>query len=173
MRELNEVLPTDREAVDGLVARARAVPVDAWSRPTVPGKWSPGQVVEHVVVSYEMARQALLGKPSMPAIPRILRPVVRKLFLGKVIRTGKFPKGAKAPASLMPAASPGDRDVLIGRLRTESEAFRRTALEHSGHGEGTLDHPVFGRLSVPDYVMVLARHTTHHAKQIPGAAPLA
>ena len=169
MREMKDVLDADREAVDGIVARARAVPAEAWSKPTAPGKWSPGQVFEHVVLSYEMATQALLGKPSLPAIPRIFRPLVRKLFLRKVLDSGKFPKGAKAPASLQPAASPGDRDVLIGRLRTEVEAFRKTSLDLTGHGQSTVDHPVFGRLPVPDYVLVLARHTQHHIGQIPGA----
>jgi len=169
MDGIEEVVTTDRECVDRIVHRARAVPVDAWSKPAAPGKWSPGQVLEHVVISYETARQALLGKPSMPAIPRIFRPLVRKLFLGKVLRTGKFPRGAKAPAALKPAASPGDRDVLIGRLRNEGEAFRKTALDLTGHGQGTLVHPVFGRMPVPDYVLVLAHHTAHHAKQIPGA----
>ena len=83
------------------------MPADAWSKAATPGKWSPGQVLEHVAISYETARQALLGKPSMPPIPRIFRPLVRKLVLGKVLRTGKFPKGAKAPAALQPAVSPG------------------------------------------------------------------
>lgn len=171
MREMNDVVTADREAVDGIVARARAVPADAWSKAPAPGAWSPGQVVEHVVLSYETARQALLGKPSMPAIPRLFRPMVRKWILGKVLRTGRFPKGAKAPAVLRPAASPGDRDVLIGRLRTEGEAFRKSALDLTGHGQGAVDHPVFGRVPVPDYVLVLAHHTAHHARQIPGPTP--
>ncbi len=170
MPELPDVLTADREAIDALVTRARAVASDAWSKPTAPGKWSPGQVVEHVVISYETGRQALLGKPSMPAIPRIFRPLVRRLFLRKVLRTGKFPKGAKAPAILQPTASPGDRDVLLGRLRSEGEAFRKTALDLTGHGQGSVVHPVFGRLAVPDYVLVLARHTQHHTAQLPGTA---
>ncbi len=170
MRTIQEVVTTDREAVDKIVARARAVPAEAWSTPAAPGKWSPGQVVEHVVISYGDGQQALLGASSMKALPRIVRPLIRKLMLPKILDTGRFPKGAKAPASLQPAAFPGDREVLLGRLRTQAEAFRRTALELTGHGQSHVVHPVFGKLPVSDYVLLCARHTAHHTAQIPAGA---
>src|SRR5437773_8933669 len=48
MSSMKPTIVDNREAVDAFITAARAVAPSAWTAPRAPGKWSPGQVTEHV-----------------------------------------------------------------------------------------------------------------------------
>jgi uncharacterized damage-inducible protein DinB len=62
MADLETALHTHRQAVQALLAAAREVPEARWTRPRAEGKWSPGQIAEHLALAYESAREVLHGR---------------------------------------------------------------------------------------------------------------
>jgi len=159
-----QALEEDRKAVGEFAARARAVPPDRWNTPRAPGKWSPAQVCEHVARSYEKSCEMLRGEPQ-PGMPRWLRPIIRTIFFSKVMRTGRFPKGAQAPEQFQPLASPPPADESLARVAKASAEFAAEVRKHAHEG-ATVDHPVFGRIRTSDYVRLAHIHTRHHARQL-------
>ena len=161
MVNLEQALSESRAAVDQMIAAAeRTGP--AWTSPRAPGKWSPSQVVEHVARAYEESANAASGAPTkFPTFPAFVRPVVRKLFLDRAIKGGKFPKG-KTNRALNP--DQGSPTPAAARVRLEQA---HAAFEQACRGcNGTFDHSIFGKVSAADYARFQALHTLHHTKQI-------
>lgn len=161
--DLSRTLDAHRVAVEEFIATATAVPSERWRTPRAPGKWSPGQVVEHLALAYEVNRGVLHGvSPGMQA-PRLLRPLIRWIGLNPVLRRGRFIPGSKSPKVFRPSDSPADQPALLARVRAAIEAFHADA----GKVESkTLDHPFFGRLGVGDFVRLQEIHSRHHRGQI-------
>lgn len=163
MAGLQGALHAHREAVDGFLAAARDVPAARWSQPRAPGKWSPGQVVEHLALGYEVNRGVLRGESPGAAPPRFLRPLIRRFLLGPVLRRGRFIPGSRTSAALRPGASPAAPTELLGRLRAAAEAFEADV---GSLGVATIDHPFFGRLPLADLVRLQEIHARHHRGQL-------
>jgi len=164
MTDLEPVLEENRKAVGEFVAQARSLAPGRWNTPCAPGKWSPGQVCEHIAKSYEKSCGMLRGEPQ-PGMPRLLRPLLRVFFFNKVLKSGSFPKGAKSPEQFQPSSSPAPVDEGLERIEKASADFGAEARRRDAPG-ATVDHPVFGRIRVVDYVRLAHIHTRHHAKQL-------
>jgi hypothetical protein len=156
---MTDALRENREAVASFLGRARGLGA-LWEAPRAPGKWSAGQVVEHVALAYEASAKALRGEGTMPAVPRLLRPLLRALYLNKVLKRGTFPK-SKVKGLFDPSASPL-REATLARLEAAAAAFEAEAQRVPG----PLDHPIFGKVPVADYVRFNALHTRHHERQL-------
>jgi len=163
MADLRPVLQAHRQAVDAFLTAARAVPPIQWNQPRAPGKWSPGQVAEHVTLAYETNRGVLLGSPPPMTAPRWLRPLIRRLLLGPVLRRGAFFPGSKSPRVFRPSATPAEPGQLLGRLAAVATAFEADAATLA---TATIDHPFFGRLPLSDFVRLQEIHTRHHRAQL-------
>ena len=166
---MSNVKPTivdNREAVDAFIATARGVPQSAWATPPAPGKWSPGQVTEHVAIAYEISRGILNGKFAGRSAPRPLRPLIRLIAFNPIVRTGRFKKGVKAPAPFQPTASPAGVTDLAARLEAAARAFEAEVEAAAQQGRTSVDHPFFGRIALADYARLQAIHTRHHAQQL-------
>ena len=167
MADVNDVLAANRAAVLDLAAAAERSAA-TWTTPRAPGKWSPSQVVEHVVRGLEEGANIVSGTPSIPMPPALLRPLAR-LFFYRILKKGAFPNGFKAHKAMNPAsgsATPAEARVrLEGALaRFDEECGRRVASGRHDVSTG------FGTVSVEDFVRFSAIHTRHHRKQMPGAA---
>lgn len=160
MADLQATLHAHHQAVEAFLAAARAVPATHWVKPRLPGKWSPGQVAEHLALAYEVSRGVFDGQYSGASAPRFLRPLIRRFGLRPVLLRGRFIPGSKSPESFRPSDSP---DVLLVRLRAAMEAFEAEA---ASAGAGTVNHPFFGRISVVDFVRLQDIHTVHHRGQL-------
>src|SRR5690242_9425842 len=106
MADLQPVLQEHHQAVEAFLTTARAVPPTQWDQPRAPGKWSPGQVAEHVALAYEVNLGVLHGQPPPMAAPRWLRPLIRTFLLRPVLRRGRFIPGSKSPRVLRPGPVP-------------------------------------------------------------------
>ena len=167
MADLENVLEAHHQATENFLTTARAVPPERWSEPRAPGKWSPGQVVEHLTLAYEVNRHVLDGSGAPISAPRWLRPLIGRLLLAPVLRRGRFIPGSKSPKAFRPSPSPAPQAELVGRLAAAVQAFESEAL---GLGTPTIDHPFFGRLPLDDFVRLQEIHTRHHHGQLtPGA----
>jgi len=164
MRNIRAALHTHHSAVEAFLSSARAVPPAQWDRPRAEGKWSPGQVAEHLALSYEASRDVLSGRAPGPAAPRFLRPLLRTVLLRPVLWFRRFPPGSKSPAVLRPGASPAAAPVLLDRLQGVAAAFEGDA---AAARRATVDHPAFGRLPLVDLVRLQEIHTQHHRGQLP------
>lgn len=163
MPDLQSVLHAHHQAVQAFLASADAVPPAQWDRPRAAGKWSPGQIAEHLVLAYEASRDVLRGRANGPAAPRLLRPLLRTFLLKPVLRLRRFPLGSKSPAVLQPGSSPAPAPVLLERLQAAAAAFEGDV---AAADRTTVDHPAFGRLAVADLVRLQEIHTQHHRKQM-------
>ena len=69
MGDLNATLAGHREAIGDLIAAAERSG-GGWAAPRAPGKWSPSQIVEHVVRSLDESANVVAGAPSkFPNLP--------------------------------------------------------------------------------------------------------
>jgi hypothetical protein len=167
MADLQTVLQAHHQAVEAFLGAARAVPPTQWGQPRAPGKWSPGQVAEHLALAYEVNRGVLHGHAPPMTAPRWLRPVIRKVLLGPVLRRGRFIPGSKSPPVFRPGPTPAAPAQLLGRLATAMTAFEADA---AAMATTTVDHPFFGRLPLGDFVRLQEIHTRHHRGQLAPAA---
>ena len=167
MSDLQTRLDAHHQAVEAFLTAARAVPAERWSQPRAAGKWSPGQVAEHLALAYEVNRGVLHGRAPGVAAPRLLRPLIRKFGLNPVLRRGRFIPGSKSPAVFRPGPSPAAPAVLLERLRAAADAFEQDA---AATGAAIIEHPLFGRLPLVDFVRLQEIHTQHHRGQLGSAA---
>jgi len=166
--DVDAALQVHHRAVEAFLADGRAVPAGRWSQPRAPGKWSPGQVTEHVTLAYEFNRRLLHGDaPPGVGAPRPLRPLIRKFLLGLVLRRGRFIPGSKSPVVFRPGPSPSPQSSLLDRLEAAARAFESDARTL---GVPAIDHPFFGRTPLVDFVRLQEIHTLHHRAQLSRAA---
>lgn len=163
MAELETALETHHQAVETFLAAARGVPPAQWSQPRAPGKWSSGQVAEHLALAYEVNRGLLHGEAPPMTAPRWLRPLIRRFLLGPVLRRGRFIPGSKSPAVFRPGPAPAPPAQLLDRLAVATAGFETDA---AALGTTTIDHPFFGHLPLNDFVRLQEIHTRHHRAQL-------
>lgn len=166
MSTLEDALTDNRRAVDDFIAAARAVAPTKWAEPRAPGKWSPGQVAEHLAISYELGRKVLTGDAPFPRLPRPLRAVLRWWVVRPVLRSGKFPSGFKTSKPFIPASVPAPLDATCARLTGAAATFADEHAARARTGAETLVHPVFGTLTLAEYVRFNAAHARHHMGQL-------
>lgn len=167
MPDLQTALDAHHQAVQAFLASARTVPPERWDRPRAEGKWSPGQIAEHLALAYEASGEVLHGRSPGVAPPRLLRPLIRTLLLRPVLWLGRFPMASKAPEVMRPGSSPAPAPVLLDRLQAAVATFESAARNLRGP---TVDHPAFGHLPVVDLVRLQEIHTRHHHLQLPSDA---
>jgi pimeloyl-ACP methyl ester carboxylesterase len=152
MTDLRSALDAHHRAVDAFVQTARGLPPARWDQPRAPGKWSPGQVAEHLTLAYQVNRDLLHGGPPPLSAPRFLRPLIRIFLLGPVLRRGGFFPGTKAPRIFRPGPTPGPPDELLSRLEATTNGFEA---DSEALGSDVVDHPFFGRLPLRDFVLLI------------------
>ena len=167
MADVNAVLDANRAAVRELVACAERCEKN-WTVPRAPGKWSPGEIVEHIARTFEESANMVSGGPSaMPKLPFFLRPIAR-MFLHRMIKTGVIPKGRAAKA-LQPRAVPATPAQGRARLEIAFDRFDRACRARAATSDSVAS-TVFGTVLLCDYARFIEIHTRHHCKQMPGAS---
>ncbi|MBC7790853.1 MAG: DinB family protein, partial [Anaerolineae bacterium] len=138
--------------VRAFLEECEAVAPADWQRAPAPGKWSPAAVSLHVCRAYELGRDAIGGGPGM----RLLVPPAAAWFAGKLLlpfllATKRFPRGANAPAEVVPDLAEARlllQDVAAARLVDVSQqaaiALRHAADEYPA---ARVTHAFFGALN--------------------------
>jgi hypothetical protein len=155
-----------RAAVDRFVSEAEAVPEEAWARPRAPGKWSPGQIADHLARSYAAVLAELRGGEGIrPRVPGWQLRVLRWVMLPHILFHRSFPVRAPAAREIRPAAEAPARAEVLARLRAlagETEREMEAALARGA----TVGHPYFGPLPLRTALRFFAVHGEHHARQL-------
>lgn len=161
-----------RAAVDAFVRAVEATPLDAWSRPLAPGKWSPEEVTVHVTLAYAALLQELEGgQPMAVRTKGLQRLFLRAVILPRFLK-GKVPKNAPAPRETRPARAVEGTgaetpEACIVQLRETSARLLDAILDAERNRPGTrLTHPYFGPVTLEQVVAFTAVHTRHHCRQL-------
>lgn len=163
--ELTDVL--DRERA-GLLAAVAALPADALDRAPAPGRWSPGELLEHLrivedgstrllVKRLARAREAGLGEETESSS------VLERLPAAAIVEG--TPRAA--PDVVTPAAGTTAEQALAG-LAASRDALRAFLADADGLalGEVKATHAVFGEIDLYQWVLFIALHEARHARQL-------
>jgi hypothetical protein len=141
----------------------------AWHARSEAGRWCPGQVAEHVALTYAQLLAELLGTGGMRRRLSWWKAAwLRLRFLPGILQRGHFPK-APAPREIRPPESPRAKDLVLEALRANAARFEEELTKARASGRGRLTHPYFGRLGPEKVLGFIAAHTEHHRQQLPGA----
>jgi len=146
---------------------------DAWFH-TPPGKWCPGQVVDHVATSLENSARTMRSRIEKPPMQRRPPSLPQRIFKLVVFGTGFFLPGRKAPETALPGERP-ERAATEKKLKDAVAAFlemERTLLPARAT-DLFVKHPVFGDLTLPEWLRFHCRHAAHHARQVRARVPTA
>jgi DinB superfamily len=163
-----EAVAGHRRAVEACVAALGDVPRDRWTSSPAPGKWSPGEIAEHLAISYEPPLSELAGGPGLAVrAPWWRRRLLRWKFLPVVLRGG-FPRGAPAPREIRPRRVAADAGEAARALSENAERFLTSLAQARAVRRVRLTHADFGKLDPTQIVRLLTAHANHHRKQLPG-----
>jgi hypothetical protein len=155
-----------REAVEEFLIRMAGVPESIWRTEPAPGKWSAGQVVEHIALSYEVISSELEGgEPLRLRVPWWLRACLRVFVLPRVLSTGRIPAGGRAARQIRPGVSPAPCSECVTRVSEGARRFHEKIL--AMRDRARVKHPYFGAIAGRDLLRFMAIHTRHHAAQLP------
>ena len=137
---------------------------EAWFR-APPGKWSPGEIVDHIAIAIERSAEGWRSRLDKPAMTRRPRSPFQRIAWLIVGSTGWFPGRRIAPEPTRPSTRP-DRAATEQRLRNAAVAYASLRPALGGRTDVFLKHPVFGDLTYDEYSRFHFRHVHHHRKQL-------
>lgn len=168
--EWTDVVALHRRAAAEFAASARRAAADesVWSASYAPGKWSPAQIVQHLVLAFEAVQRELHEGVPMKLRTRAWHRLILRLTLQRTLmHGGAFPRGARSPREARPGDEAGPAEELIARFeQLNDELLVELDDARTSSPDLRLLHPYFGRLTVTDMTYVSARHIQHHEAQL-------
>jgi hypothetical protein len=154
-------------ALQEFVVLARQVSPAQWTQPLAPSKWTPAEIISHLSESYRVLRGELAGGPGMQLrLRRLQRWVLRHTMLPRILASGKFPGGARAPRETRPREVQITPVAALHRLSAEADAFVQELSDRARGGGVRLTHAYFGPMSARQSLRLVTVHTRHHAHQL-------
>jgi len=161
----DRALAWHRRAAGAFVAELEAVPEERWGMRMGEGKWTIGQLAEHIALSYATALEALAGGPGMRMVlPRWKTQYLRFTVLRRILAGRGFPEGAPAPREIRPGKTPPERAAALALLRSQLGEIERALGE--APADRRLPHAYFGMLRNEQMLGVQAAHLDHHRRQL-------
>ena len=169
MPTISHLAQAHSAAVQTFVDRAAAVPDDQWGTPRAQDKWTPAQEVKHILLAIEAFIRDLRGEGKMRLkAKRWQRALWRWTVLPRILRTGQFPRGIRAPREVRPPEHPGDRDVLLGELMLRAREFEQLVIDTAvTTPRRRVTHPYLGPLPLKTLLRFGVVHVRHHAAFLP------
>jgi len=168
LRPVSQGIEQHREAIRAYAARAGSLPDSSWITARAPGKWSPAELTEHLILTYEALAAELSGGPAIRVRVKGWRLLALRLFvLPRFLKHGIVPPGVRSPKEIAPAAGDPDRPAALARLHAVSRLFEDLAAGREDGGGRGVTHPFFGRLSFAQGVRFAEVHLRHHTGQLP------
>jgi DinB superfamily len=171
MRDWATLVARHSQAVEGFVQTSRRIPPERWNQPIAPGKWSPAEITSHLIESYQVLGGELAGGPGMQLrLTRLKRWMLRYTVLRRILASGNFPAGARAPRETRPRDLTTDPKAALQTLSTRADGFVQELTDRARSGRVQLTHAYFGRMSARQSLILVTVHTGHHARQLAPAA---
>jgi Protein of unknown function (DUF1569) len=134
-----------------------------------PGKWSCGQIFEHLLLSYTATTKGTLNAMQIGK-PLGGKPTLRdRISAFYVAGLGFLPSGRVASKQTTPTNGAGleslrpFNDALVAMDATLTDAEKRFGVKVK-----LLDHPVLGPLTAKEWRRFHRTHARHHLKQLAG-----
>jgi hypothetical protein len=165
--EWTRLLAAHSAALDEFVMTSRRVPSNLWKQPLGPGKWTPAEIASHLTESYQILRRELKGAPGMQLrLGPLKRWLLRRTLFPRILATGNFPAGARAPRETRPTNPNSDPVSALQQLTAQAEGFARELSDRARLGQVRLTHAYFGGMSARQSLALVTVHTRHHARQL-------
>ena len=155
------------QIANGIEAATKGISADELRFVPQPGKWSVGEILEHLTLAYTSTTLGLnraLERGGGEAVPISFK---QKILRTAVLGLGYFPEGRKAPAHVVPQGK--DMEYALDSALKSIPALDLVIAaceQRFGNGIRLLKHPVFGALSAKEWRRFHQVHTLHHLKQI-------
>lgn len=170
-RRLARALRAHREAVAAAVDTIRSVPADAWSMSPGDDGWTPAQIAEHLILTYEGGiRDAAGGAAARPRVRPGWQRVLRWVLLPHILFHRSFPLRARSPREWRPEGSGVAAAEAPDRLARRAHEFEAAAERAYGVGR-RFRHPYFGALDAVSTLRLAAVHLDHHRRQLAQRSP--
>lgn len=171
MPNLETAVAEHHSAVEQFLATGRAMTPQQWATPREPGKWTPGQIAEHLAITYEYGIALANRNPPGGGLPFFLRPIARMAFVKPTLKAGRFTRAGKTPKIFEPSTMPPAPDVVLPRLEKALSGFEKAV--QAGEAREALHHPFFGTVPTTDYLTLQTIHAKHHHGQLAASAKTA
>ena len=124
-------------------------------------RWSPAQIVEHLLMLEVIANKALMGKTVTTN-----RPPDEKINIIKTVMADIDTKRI-APEIVAPSAELKDQKILIEQIKSQRELLKKAIAELDLTEACTsFKHPGLGTLTRFEWVYFTIFHTERHLKQL-------
>jgi hypothetical protein len=118
---------------------------------TTVGSWSLGQICSHLA---QGIHRTMDGFPATTRMPWIIRKTIGRFLLWRILRTGRFVEGMRAPAECQPGSGVD--------IRVEVEALREAFHRFAAHTGPLVEHPLSGAVSRAVWERFHCIHCAHH-----------
>jgi uncharacterized damage-inducible protein DinB len=164
----SRALALHRSVSDAYATAAEEIKPGAWHRPLAEGKWSPAQITDHLIRTYDILLRELESGKGMRVRTRfLLRTFLRLTLMPRLLRGGRFPERAPAPPEIRPGDAPADQQEGLALFRRRAAEFEAAAQRaRTQNPRSQLTHAYFGPSSLANGVLFCARHIEHHRAQI-------
>lgn len=162
-----EKIEAHRTAVENYVRSALDVGERDWQTTVVMDNWTPAQITEHLIRTYQVTLQELRGGPGVrPHYNFLLRPILRFTILPKIFRSRRIPAGAKAPTELMPEDSKESLQGAVDQLEHIANEFEREIFSRRNDKKVKISHHVFGAIELLEGLELATIHVDSHRQQL-------
>lgn len=169
----NELIDTAKREIENHVARVKAVAERApekMGQRTAAGEWSPYEIIEHLIISYDREYAPVINEAISRAQPADGTQEVKPSFLGKFLVRVAGPDGnAPVPKPFRPSQTTYGPEVLDRWVATMERAVREFESVRGKNLTGTKFRNPFAKMfkmNLTDWMLVTVAHTERHVRQI-------
>ena len=164
----SKALACHASASAAFAAAAEAVEPAAWDRPRAEGKWSPAQIADHLIQTYDVLLREVAGGAGMKVRTRPwLRLLLRITYMPRILRGTWFPAQAPAPPEIRPSKTPREQSSAVALFRQRARELEAAVQDvRAGKTTAQITHAYFGSLKPATGVLFCARHIEHHLAQL-------
>jgi hypothetical protein len=166
--------PVLKSALEPLAEQIASLSLEEAQTPPAPGQghWCAQQIIEHLILTYQMTSDAVSRQLKTGRVPRNRRNLLEFFLRVQTIALGHMPNGVPAmravrPTNFTPQAGP----ELAARFMAAAEAM--DALLVQGRKKFGIqacgEHPSFGVMRVDEWRRYHAVHACHHRPQLENA----
>ena len=137
-----------------------------------PGRWCAQQVMEHLMLTYELTTDSVSRQLKNGRVPKNHRSPLEFFLRMQTIGLGHMPDGVPAIRAFRPRdyAPEDGPSIAVRFLRTAEEMDQQLVAARKKFGiQACGEHPFFGVMRVDEWRRYHAVHAGHHRVQLQGA----
>lgn len=152
------------------VELANELEPETWAAPIGERKWTPIEITEHLRASYEIVINELTGGKGMRVRTNaLLRPLIKLMYLPKILKTRRMPENIKAPVEIRPANCIEDRAEALRTLNDFGARAQKEIGDRRNDPKAYATHYLLGKIRPLEGMEFMTIHLEHHTRQLPNA----